>query len=229
VTGFCTQVWERIQPLLKATLDHPFNRELSRGTLDPAIFRFYLVQDARYLADFSRALAHAAAIAYDPDDAAFLAGSSANVINVERGLHERYFAEYGLTDEAIERISTSPSATAYNNHLLAAAQRGGFGLMMATVLPCFWIYEYVGLAIHAEQSGAANPYGEWIQTYADEGFSASVARARDIADRAAARASAHERAAMVEGFVRSAEYEWMFWDSAYRQESWPTAGYAIES
>ncbi|GAA1699811.1 thiaminase II [Fodinicola feengrottensis] len=224
MTDFCPQVWEKIQPLLKATLDHPFNRELSAGTLSADIFRFYLIQDARYLADFSRALAHAAAIAPDPDDAAFLAGSSANVITVERGLHERYLARY----EGVDNVPTSPSATAYNNHLLAAAQRGGFGLMMATVLPCFWIYEYVGRAIHAEQSGAPNPYGEWIQTYADDGFSQSVARAKDIADRAAASASAYERAAMVEAFVRSAEYEWMFWDSAYRQEVWPTAGFAIQ-
>ncbi|WP_163509986.1 thiaminase II [Fodinicola acaciae] len=217
---FCEQVWSRIQPLLKETLNHPFNRELSAGTLDQDVFRFYLVQDARYLADFAKALAHAAAIAPAPDDAAFLAGSSANVIVVERGLHERYFARYGLT--GLDDIPTSPSATAYNNHLLAAVARGGFGPLMATVLPCFWIYEYVGNAIHTEQTGAANPYADWIETYADPGFAESVARAKDITDRAAATASPAERRRMVDAFVRSSEYEWLFWDSAYRRERWPT-------
>lgn len=217
---FTDEVWERIQPLLKETLSHPFNRELSAGTLDRDVFRFYLVQDARYLADFAKALAHAAAIAPEPDDAAFLAGSSANVIVVERALHERYFVQYGLTD--IDSIPTSPSATAYNNHLLAAVARGGFGRLMATVLPCFWIYEYVGNAIHAEQTGAANPYAEWIDTYADPAFAESVAKAKDITDRAAAAASPAERDQMAEAFVRSSEYEWMFWDSAYRREPWPT-------
>jgi thiaminase/transcriptional activator TenA len=28
---------------------------------------------------------------------------------------------------------------------------------------------------------------------------------------------------MLDAFVRACEYEWMFWDSAYRLESWPTA------
>jgi thiaminase/transcriptional activator TenA len=221
---FTDEVWERIQPLLKETLSHPFNRELSAGTLDSAVFRFYLVQDARYLADFAKALAHAAAIAPEPDDAAFLAGSSANVIVVERALHERYFGQYGLTD--IDSIPTSPSATAYNNHLLAAVARGGFGRLMATVLPCFWIYEYVGNAVSAEQAaeqtGATNPYAEWIDTYADPAFAESVAKAKDLTDRAAAAASPRERADMAAAFVRSSQYEWMFWDSAYRLETWPT-------
>ena len=42
-----------------------------------------------------------------------------------------------------------------------------------------------------------------------------------LADRAAESASAQERARMLGMYKRSAQYEWMFWDSAYRREAWP--------
>ena len=31
------------------------------------------------------------------------------------------------------------------------------------------------------------------------------------------------RAAMAAAFVRSSQYEWMFWDAAWRLETWPVA------
>jgi thiaminase/transcriptional activator TenA len=30
---------------------------------------------------------------------------------------------------------------------------------------------------------------------------------------------------MTAAFVRGCEYEWMFWDAAWRQEAWPTRGW----
>ena len=56
---------------LRAIHEHPFNAELEAGTLDRDRFAFYIVQDARYLVAFSKALATASARATDPDEAAF--------------------------------------------------------------------------------------------------------------------------------------------------------------
>ena len=39
--------------------------------------------------------------------------------------------------------------------------------------------------------------------------------------RKAERAGADERERMAAAFIRSAQYEWLFWDSAYRMEAWP--------
>ena len=41
-------------------------------------------------------------------------------------------------------------------------------------------------------------------------------------DKAADRASTDMVAAMHEAYQLAAELEWMFWDSAYRLETWPT-------
>ncbi len=39
----------------------------------------------------------------------------------------------------------------------------------------------------------------------------------------AAAATEDQRARMLDAFKRSTRYEWMFWDAAYRLESWPVA------
>src|SRR5438477_128105 len=58
---FTEEAWERTAALRAAIHDLPFNRELAAGTLAPERFRFYIMQDALYLAQYSRVLSLAAA------------------------------------------------------------------------------------------------------------------------------------------------------------------------
>jgi thiaminase/transcriptional activator TenA len=224
VTGFCTEVWQRTEKLRHAITDLPFNVELADGSLAPERFRFYLVQDARYLIGFARALASAAARADSASDVAFFAGAAQEAIVVERTLHDGYFDRFGMTESDQSVVETSPTCLAYTSFLLATAQTGGYAELVAALLPCFWIYEHVGTEILARQRpDTDNPYLTWIRTYADDEFAAAVRTCRDAVDAAAAAASPATRAAMAAAFTRATEYEWLFWDSAYRLESWPTA------
>ena len=93
-------------------------------------------------------------------------------------------------------------------------------MLVAALLPCFWIYWEVGKDI---KNGAVkeNPYPAWIDTYADESFGAAVREVTDIADRITVETSKRIRASMLKAFVRSPQLEWMFWDGAYRLETWP--------
>ena len=93
-------------------------------------------------------------------------------------------------------------------------------MLVAAILPCFWIYHDVGVRI-AKETAAGNFYQPWIDTYADEAFASSVQEVIRITDAAAAAAGAAERQAMGRAFIRSTQYEWLFWDSAYRLEAWP--------
>jgi thiaminase/transcriptional activator TenA len=43
-----------------------------------------------------------------------------------------------------------------------------------------------------------------------------------LSDRIAAATTPAVRDQMHQAFRRAAQLEWMFWDSAYRQERWPT-------
>jgi thiaminase/transcriptional activator TenA len=224
VNGFCARAWQRTEKLMDAMTELPFNRELADGSLAPQRFQFYLVQDARYLVGFARALAIAAAKADTSEDVAFFADAARESIVVERALHDGYFDRFGMTAADQRAIETSPTCLAYTSYLLAVAQTGGYAELIAALLPCFWVYQHVGTEIvAARQPGADHPYLAWLDTYADDEFAKAVRTCRDAVDRAAATADARTTERMLAAFTRATEYEWLFWDSAYRQETWPTA------
>ena len=58
-------------------------------------------------------------------------------------------------------------------------------------------------------------------TYDDPMFAAVTDAARVIVDEVAALASPLERQRMRGAFSTASRYEWMFWDAAWRQETWP--------
>ncbi|MGH9095659.1 MAG: TenA family protein [Acidimicrobiales bacterium] len=222
--GFCSTAWERTSALQQAICDHPFNRALAAGTLDPERFAFYLVQDSRYLVGFSRALATAAARAPGIDEGAFFAQSAHTALVAERSLHRAELERLGWDDERAADIGTAPTCVAYSSYLGSVALGEPWPVLVAALLPCFWVYHHVGRTINARTPElATHPYRAWIATYADEAFAASVGTIRQIADRAAAGAPAETTDRMLRAFTRATEYEWLFWDSAWRRETWPTA------
>ncbi|GAA0524402.1 aminopyrimidine aminohydrolase [Saccharopolyspora subtropica] len=222
--GFCAKAWAHTADLQQAIVEHPFNTALADGTLDRDRFAFYIVQDSRYLVGFAQALAAAATRADDPADAAFLAGASQGALVEERRLHAGYVAEFGLTDEEIAGIGTSPSCLAYTSYLRACALTEPYPVLLAAILPCFWVYQHVGSTILEATDGAeGHPYQAWIRTYADDEFAQAVLTARDLTDRVAKGVDAQTEARMLEAFTRATEYEWLFWNSAWVREEWPTA------
>ena len=220
MTAFSERAWTETSDLYRRILDLPFNRELAAGTLSQERFQFYMTQDALYLTQYARALAAASAKAPDIEAMQFFAKAAETALVVERALHGGFFAKFGVDPADAAAAEPSPACYAYTNFLLATALQDGYAALAAAVLPCFWIYWEVGKHI-AAIARPDNPYRAWIDTYADPAFGEAVKTAIAIADRAAGAASAEERRAMLDRFKRSAQYEWMFWDSAYRREAWP--------
>jgi thiaminase/transcriptional activator TenA len=181
-----------------------------------------MLQDALYLAEYARALAIASARSPDAAGVAQFARCAEGAIVVERALHEGFFARYGLGKEEVDATEPSPTCLAYTSFLLATAYTASYEVLIAALLPCFTVYREVGLDI-AGRSAAKNPYRAWIDTYADPVFGGTVEAVTAIVDRAAATATPTVRRAMLGAVLRSTQYEWMFWDSAYRREGWPVA------
>lgn len=222
--GFCAEAWDRTAGLQQAIVDHPFNKALADGSLERDVFAFYIVQDARYLVGFAQALSAAATRADDAADAAFLAGAAQGALVEERRLHAGYVAEFGLTDEEIDGIDTSPSCLGYTSYLRACALTESYPVLLAAILPCFWVYQYVGSKIlDATGDIEGHPYKAWITTYADDEFAEAVLAARELTDKVAARADEETREQMFAAFTRATEFEWLFWNSAWIKETWPTA------
>jgi thiaminase/transcriptional activator TenA len=217
--SFSQDAWQRIVPLYGEILYLPFNRELAAGTLSRERFTFYMLQDAHYLTYFARALAVTAARAPDNDALIQFAGSAREAVVVERALHEGFFRDYGVS-AAEAAAEPSPTCAHYTHYLLALAYNAPYEVSVAALLPCFWIYWEVGKHL-LETAQPDNPYQAWIDTYADEAFAEGVRKVIAIADQMAAAASPSIRDEMTRAFVRAAQLEWMFWDSAWRLERWP--------
>ena len=132
-----------------------------------------------------------------------------------------FFKDYGISPAEAAATEPSPTCAHYTHYLLALAYNAPYEVAVAALLPCFWIYWEVGKHLLATAQ-ADNPYQAWIDTYADEAFAAGVRKVIAISDQVAASASPAVRDQMFQAFVRAAQLEWMFWDSAYRLERWPT-------
>ncbi|MEU3740005.1 thiaminase II [Streptomyces sp. NPDC032198] len=214
-TTFCDELWTATAEIRSAIDKLPFLTGLGDGTLDREKFVYYLAQDALYLRDYARALASAAAKADRPQDIAFFAKSAHDAVVVESSLHQSNVVD-------VDAWTPSPTCTGYTSYLLSVAHTQGYPELAAAVLPCFWIYAEVGRGLF-EQAGdlAAHPYGDWIATYADEEFEAATEHARQIVNRLADQADPATRARMRTVFTTASTWEWMFWDAAWRVESWP--------
>ena len=217
---FSEKAWGEIAPIYAAILNHPFIRELTAGTLSKERFKFYMVQDALYLTEFSRVLSLVAARAPDPDTMMQFDESARNALIVERALHETFFREFGITGDVVADAERASACFTYTNYLLATAHRSPVEVAVSAVLPCFWIYWEVGKHVRAEAT-PSNPYRLWIDTYGDEVFGERVRNVIATADAMAASAAPAVLDGMMHAFRRASQLEWMFWDSAYRLETWP--------
>lgn len=208
---FAVALREVAAPDLEAIYGLEFIKALADGSLPEKDFAYYLGQDALYLNGYSRVLARAAAISPTEAEQLFWARSAQNCLEVESELHRTWLS----TRPA--QVTPGPVTKSYVDHLLAASVSGSYGVLVAAVLPCFWLYAEVGESLHAQflAAGApeAHPYAVWLATYADEDFASATRQAIAYTDAAARSASAGERHAMALAFRQSARYEVEFFDA----------------
>lgn len=217
---FSTQAWARNLALYETIRAMPFNRELAEGTLSRERFTQYVVQDAHYLIGFGRALAIAAAKAPHPDRIVQFAKGAEVAIVVERSLHGSFFESFGITQAQFEASPVSPGCSHYVSYLMATAWGEPYEVVLAALLPCFWIYAEIGRDIHA-RAAPDNPYRAWIDTYAGEEFHEAVRQVIVATDEAASGAAPGLIERMHFAYTRASQLEYLFWDSAYALEAWP--------
>ncbi len=197
----------------------PFIRALADRSLPPDAFAFYLSQDAAYLVEFARVLSSASVLAPHPGAQAFYATSARTALEVEATLHRDWLSSHG-SDLPVE---PSPVTSAYTNHLLASCVGGSFPVVVAAVLPCYWLYAHIGEEL-LRQAGdlTDHPYRRWIATYADPGFQEAAQQACRLTDQAAEGIDDLIRARMLAAFERSSMHEYLFFDQGISQPRWPT-------
>ena len=137
--------------------------------------------------------------------------SSAECIEAESELHRGWFKKTGQPMRPV----CSPVTLAYVNHLLASTLGEDYVVAVASVLPCYWLYEEVGHVL-AEALKPGNPYYEWIEMYSSEGFDACVRTAIECVEQAFEEASPKQRVLAAQAYMTSCVYEYDFFNQAHR-------------
>ena len=211
------QAWDHAEDVYQKILELDFLRELMCGSLEKDKFLFYIGQDSLYLAEFGKVLAGIAAKLNDAQYRTSFLKFADDTVSVEQALHQGFKEQLG----DFEDVSPSPSCLLYTSYLHSTLANNEIAVAAAGVLPCFWVYKKVGDYILANQNSANNPYQSWINTYGGEDFAKAVEEAIRICDELAEKASEETRTRMLEAFRYATKMEWMFWESAYRKESFP--------
>ena len=226
VPPFARHCLDAAEEVWGASFDHPFVRGLADGTLDARRFRFYQMQDARYLEAFADTCSLISVRCTDPGDKRWFIEAAQMALVVEAELHAGYGERLGYTPADIAALTLTPNNRAYQDHMISQAVRGTLVEAVAALTPCPWLYADLGRRLSAElgEIPDEHPYAAWLRTYADPVFDSYMA---GLLERLQRFADAHDEPAReraVEAFVTSARYEWMFWDQAWTRQSWPPGG-----
>ena len=219
---FSQHLREIAEPIWAAQLTHPFVVGLGNDTLPERKFKYYILQDALFLSDLAQVFAIAAEKALDAASVAMFAKLAEDTLVVERSLHETYGRRWKLTHTQMARTPMAPTNYAYTRHMLQTAQEGSALDAAVVALPCAWIYCVVGR--HLLRKGKppkSHPYRNWLLLYASPEFAEVAAWMCARVDAWAKRASEVEKLRLEQAFLVSSRYEWMFWEMAWNEESWP--------
>ncbi|MFB6188332.1 MAG: thiaminase II [Halapricum sp.] len=204
-----------------AMVEHPMVEGIGDGTLDEAPFEYWVRQDYVYLIEYSRVFALGAARAERLDRMGRFAELLDSTLNTEMDLHREYAAEFGIGEDELEATEPSPTTRAYTDFLVRTAVTGTFGDTVAALLPCMWGFNEIGRRLADRGKPDHERYAEWIDTYSDSAFTELAEWCKDLLDEVAAASTAADRDRYRDLFETSAQYEYLFWDAAWRQEAWP--------
>lgn len=215
MSNWYDKVRSKTEPVFQEIVNHDFLKELMAGTLNKDVFGFYVNQDTLYLSEYTKVLSSVAVKCYKAEETQFYLESATGIIEVEKALHQIFL------DEKYLNSTVSPTCELYNSYMARIVNNYSVEVGLAAVLPCFSIYKEVGDYVLANQSNKSdNIYQSWIDTYAGEEFGVTVDKAIAITNKYAKTASVETLELMEEVFIKTSKLEWMFWDSAYHEESW---------
>lgn len=204
--------WQSASGAYEAITRLPFLQEMAQGTLPYEKFMYYISQDNLYIDVYARVLAHIASRLPLMSDTETFLSFAGDGVAVEKGLHASF--------NPPKDVPMSMACEFYTSYLKSKANEE-LAVEAAAILPCFWVYQKVGEHILATAKLDGNPYRAWIETYGDPAFDISTKKCIDVCDRLAEAATEATRQKMTKAFMDCTRLEWLFWDSAYKLETWP--------
>lgn len=219
---FTDRLHRAVRPIWQASHNHPFVQGIADGTLPVEKFRFYMCQDYVYLIDYSKLFALASIKATDVAMMGRFADLLASTLNVEMDLHRQYAEKFQISRAELESTEPAPITLAYAKYMLDVAHHGALAELVSSLLPCMWSYWEIGKRLALENRVPADSlYQEWIDMYSSPKFGDLAQWLIDVMNQLAEGLPESHLRRLEQHFVTTSRYEYLFWDMAYKLESWP--------
>ena len=209
------EVWKKSSKIYNSILELDFLKELSEGTLDSDIFARYIAQDEIYLKNYYHQMNMLADMMESTEDKELFIAFAKSGMEGEKALHDMLIDRYGIET----KVEPSKVTSDYNAHICEGIATGDLCIALASVLPCMWIYNQVGLHILEHSKLDSNPYKEWILEYGQEEFTTGVNKVLRMIDGWASKADKETREKMDYYYLKAALYEYAFWDYGYHADA----------
>jgi len=200
--------------------NHPFVQEIGKGTLDKEKFKFYLLQDYLYLLQYAKVYATAAIKADTEELMTNFTKIQHSILTNEMNLHREYMAGFGIKPEDVAVVKSSLYNRTYTANMLAVGYTGGLPEIIATIFPCAWTYSDWAKRLKAQYADKleGNFYKAWIERYSSVEFENSFEWFYETLDNLVSNMSTAQREKIEEIFISSVEFEYLFWDMAYKKQ-----------
>ena len=209
------EVWKKSSKIYNSIIELDFLKELSEGTLDSDIFARYIAQDEIYLKNYYHQMNMLAEMMESTDDKELFIAFAKSGMEGEKALHDMLIDRYGIET----KVEPSKVTSDYNAHICEGIATGDLCIALASVLPCMWIYNQVGLHILNHSKLEGNPFKEWILEYGQEEFTTGVNKVLKMVDGWASKTDKQTREKMDYYYLKAALYEYAFWDYGYNADS----------
>ena len=205
------EIWKKSARIYDSILELEFLKELAEGSLSNDAFASYIAQDEIYLKNYYNQMYMLADLMEDAQDRNLFLSFAQSGMEGEKALHDMLIEKYGIDTE----VEASKITGGYNAHIREGIATGNPCVALASVLPCMWIYNQVGLHILNHSKLEGNPYKDWILEYGQEEFTTGVNKVLKMIDGWASKADGKTREMMDYYYLKAALYEYAFWDYGY--------------
>ena len=205
-------------PLAAACVNHPFVKGLADGSLSEERFVYYIGQNIHYLKAYQKSLRMLSKRLKKQEHRKRFAAWADETAETEAYTREVFKS---FNPRLNDVLLISPTTQLYMGWEAQAVAFMPVHEAVAAVLPCFWSYGEVGKYVARTKKTENNRYADWIAGYDDPAYEKTVDLAMGIGSDIALGLTPEERMSMTAAFLRSNRLEWMFWDAAWRLETWP--------
>ena len=199
---FTADLWDSVAGIRHEMLNSKFLQELAKGILNPDDFSDFIAQDMLYLRQDNEALLLLAERSPVKKYALFFGKLAEDGINSEKIMHDEYVPLYNFKP-ATEQ---TPAFRDYGHFILKHAADSPYHVAVAALLPCFWLYAYIGYKIYSVTT-PDNRYMRFIQAYASPLFNNLVREYIEITGELSQVVNSGARALMKRAFIEASENE----------------------